>query len=166
MESPIPDPICAYLRAFGYTLEARTLFNNPHSRIFVGYRFIIRCCEMIYRLKNPETVIIVLYRRIDGTKGTAPFRDLIWFLDLIFHGGFGIQRAMGLVDTYRYRHDQGISSERLMRFYRDCMGGQLMEHDGSLWVYQDVAQYRTPRQYRRARRANSTYPSPIENVSQ
>jgi len=153
--TPPPDPIRDRLEALGYQPEPRWLFNKPAMGIFSGYRFMIRQCELIYRLEDPRTVIIVLYRRVNGTRGGNGFADLVWFFEFLKWENFGVERVMGKVDTFLYRKEGGISTQRLGEFYARCMGGRLIQHEGDQWVYQELQHIVSPREYRRSQQRSS-----------
>ena len=154
MNAPPPDPIRDRLAAAGHEIEPRWLFDKPAMGIFSGYRLVVRRCEIIYRLEDPETVIIVLYRRLDGPRGNNGFADLVWFLEFLKQGDFGVRRVMGKVDTFRYRKEGGISTRRLAEFYVRCMGGRIIQHQGEAWIHQELQHIVSPRQYRRQQALN------------
>lgn len=138
-----PDPLEGALRACGLTVTDHTLSGRPGS-LYIGPRFRIRTCEMIYRRPEPGLLLIVLYRRLTAKIGTLgnPFGDLVWFLQLCTRPEFELRRIMGYVSTRHYRHENGLSDQRLTRFYQRFFDAEWMQYDGNLWLYKDVESLR------------------------
>jgi len=95
---------------------------------------------MIYRRPEPGLLLIVLYRRSDEKAGTLgnPFAELIWFLRICTRPVFELSQIMGYISTHGYRHEQGLSEQRLTRFYRHFFDAEWVDYDGSLWLGKSV----------------------------
>jgi type III secretion system regulator LcrR len=107
-------------------------------RPFIGPRCAIRSCELVYRRPEPRLLLIVLYRRIERTESLRnPFADLIWFLLQATRREFGIRRIMGFIDRDPAMPD-GLSNQRLTRFYTRFFNARHTRYDGADWLYRDV----------------------------
>ena len=139
----IHDPLRDALRAHGCCVTDHHLSDHPGS-MYIGPRFRIRHCEMIYRRPEPDLLLIVLYRRQAEKTGTLgnPFADLVWFLQMCTQPEFELNRIMGYISTYHYRHENGLSNLRLTRFYQRFFDAHSVEYDGNLWLCQSVQSLR------------------------
>jgi hypothetical protein len=145
LSSSAPDCVYAALTAEGIILAEERLFE--HSALFAGYRFEIAQAEIVYRMHDPQTVVIIRYRTHphDRKNLANPFRGMHWFLQFLCRSELGVKRVMGLVDTTLYQEQGGLTAERLLHVYQHHMGGRLIDFDGARWVYQDLVDYRSPR---------------------
>ncbi|HAS51177.1 MAG TPA: hypothetical protein DCS21_05340, partial [Gammaproteobacteria bacterium] len=55
---------------------------------------------------------------------------------------FELNRIMGYISTYHYRHENGLSNLRLTRFYQRFFDAHSVEYDGNLWLCQSVQSLR------------------------
>lgn len=145
LSSIAPNCVYAALAAEGIVLEEERLFE--HSALFAGYRFEIAQAEIVYRMHDPQTIIIIRYRthRHDRKNLANPFRAMHWFLQFLCRSKLGIKRVMGLVDTTLYQEQGGLTTARLLHVYLRHMGGRLIDFDGVRWVYLDLVDYHPPR---------------------
>lgn len=134
-----PDPLQDALRAHGCVIADHYLFDRPGS-LYIGPRFRIRDCELIYRRPEPGLLLIVLYRRLAEKTGTLgnPFTDLVWFLRLCTRPEFDLNHIMGYVSTYGYRHERGLSDQRLVQFYHRFFDAEWADYDGNRWLCKSV----------------------------
>ena len=139
----IQDPLRDALRAQGCLVTDHYLSDHPGS-IYIGPRFRIRHCEMIYHRPEPGLLLIVLYRRLAEKTRTLgnPFAELVWFLKICTQPEFELSRVMGYISTYRYRSDRGLTDERLAQFYRRFFDAEWIDYDGSLWLCKSVESLR------------------------
>lgn len=132
-----PDPLADALRALGIDLIDYCLFDNPEW--VLGPRFRLKTCELAYRLAEPDTLLVLLYRRMGTHRGLVnPFADLLWFLELATRPELAIHHVMGHVATWRFRQDGGPNDQRLTDFYLRYFQGRTRLYDGHLWLYQDA----------------------------
>jgi type III secretion system regulator LcrR len=138
------DPIRAALIEHGLRIEDHYLENQHGGGMYLGPHFRIRSCEMIYSLEEPGDLLIVLYRGLQQPVSIKnPFADLIWFLQLATQPQYGVQRVLGYISTFSYRHENGLSEERLVRFYQRFFRADWIEYDHSEWLYRDCKSLRT-----------------------
>ena len=139
----IQDPLRDALRAHGCLVTDHHLSDHLGS-IYIGPRFRIRQCEMIYRRPEPGLLLIVLYRRLAEKTGTLSnsFADLVWFLRICTQPEFELHQIMGYISTHGYRHEQGLTDQRLARFYHRFFNTEWIDYDGSLWLCKSVESLR------------------------
>ncbi len=107
-------------------------------RPFIGPCCRIRACELVYRRPEPRLLLIVLYRRIERSESLRnPFADLIWFLLQATRREFGVSRIMGFIDRDP-AVPNGLSNQRLTRFYTRFFNAKHTRYDGADWLYRDV----------------------------
>lgn len=129
------DPIRAALIDRNITVRDHYLADLPGGGMYLGPHFPICHCELIYRLTDAQDLLLVLYRRLERTSSLRnPFADLIWFLQLATQPRFGLTRVLGHISTLSYRHDQGLSEERLVRFYQGFFHADWVKYDGHDWL--------------------------------
>lgn len=147
------DPIRAALMDQGMIVRDHYLSDQLGGGLYLGPHFPIRRCELIYRLTDANDLLLVLYRRLERTISLRnPFADLIWFLQLATQPRFGLVRVLGHVSTLSHQHDQGLSEERLVRFYQRFFHADWVKYDSHDWLCQTVPTLRA-RLARLARRA-------------
>lgn len=134
-----PDPLQDALRACGLAVTDHTLSGHAGS-LYIGPRFRIHHCEIIYRRPESGLLLVVLYRRLaDRTRTLAnPFADLLWFLRLCTRPEFDLCRILCCVSTDRYRDQNGLTDARMARFCRHVLGASWIQYDGHPWLYRDV----------------------------
>lgn len=140
----VQDSLQDALRTQGCLITDHHLSDRPGS-MYVGPRFRIRQCEVIYRRPEPGLLLIVLYHRLAEKTGTLgnPFADLVWFLRICTQPEFELSQIMGYICTYGYQHEQGLTDQRLTQFYRRFFNAEWINYDGSLWLYKRVESLRT-----------------------
>lgn len=166
------DAVLRALARDGIPVDEVRAFDDPHSPFVEGYRITIEGAEIVFRVLDRETVVIVLYRRtaMHATLRTA-FTGLIRFADRLRSRDLGVKRLVGVVDTSSYRPEGGLSDDRLERFYR-LMGARRIspgEVPGltplalpwytarrTVWVALELDDFRPPRAYRRGREEPTT----------
>ena len=134
------DPIRAALVARGLSVQDHHLFDRTGpGGIYLGPHFRIRSCELIYRLTNADDLLLVLYRRLERTPSLRnPFAELIWFLQLATEPRFRLVRVLGHVSTFSHQHENGLSEERLVRFYQRFFRAGWVRYDGHDWLCRDA----------------------------
>ena len=139
------DPIRAALIGQGLTVHDHYLSDQPDSAgLYLGPQFQIRSCELIYRLTDAGDLLLVFYRRVEHTPSLRnPFADLIWFLQLASQPRFGLKRVLGYISTFGHRHENGLSEERLVRFYQRFFQADWVTYDQHDWLCQDIQALRT-----------------------
>lgn len=132
------DPLRLAVEAHGIETTDQYLFGHPGSE-YIGPKFRIQNCEMVYRLAEADLLMIVLFRRLARSPSIRnPFAELLWFILLATEPRFGIRRIMGSIETFEYAHENGLSNERLTRFYERFFAAQTTRYDGSIWLYRDI----------------------------
>ena len=133
------DPIRAALIEQGLAVDDHYLSESEDGGIYLGPHFRIRNCELIYRLTDADDLLLVLYRRLQQTHSLRnPFADLIWFLQLATEPRFGLARVLGYISTLSYRHENGLTEERLVRFYQRFFQADWIKYDSHDWLCQEV----------------------------
>ncbi|CAK0770664.1 conserved hypothetical protein [Gammaproteobacteria bacterium] len=133
-----PDPLADALQAMGIDLADHCLFDHPEW--VLGPRFRLKTCELAYRRPQPDTLLVLRYRRLDVHRGLVnPFADLLWFLELATRSEFAIRHVMGYVSTWLFRQDGGPDDDRLAAFYLRYFRGHTRRYDGHLWLHQEAS---------------------------
>lgn len=134
-EQRLLDPVEQELKAQGIVMEASWLFDLPNLGIRNGTKIIVRSTEIVYRVLDDKTVLVVLYRKELTMRQSLcfSFSALFWFLRFLVNHVPSIQVVTGLVDVYPYASDCGITSKRLSEFYQRC-GAEEVQIDGLQWV--------------------------------
>ncbi len=94
--------------------------------------------KIVYRLKNPETLIIVLYEALKKTRGMRnPFYEFLWFIDFLKTKDTGVKRVEGMAKVYPGEHISVLSSDRLLKFYKKWINVKVAEitPGGGEWIY-------------------------------
>jgi hypothetical protein len=135
----LDEPIRGALEAQGIPTEDSRLFDQPDS-MYVGPRFRICTCEMVFSIPEPGLMLLNLFRRLAPPTGALnhPFADLLWFLLLVTEPRFGLHRIMGYVDTSEYAAEGGLNDHRLRLFYERFFQARQTRYDRSTWFYRDV----------------------------
>ncbi|MCP3880304.1 MAG: hypothetical protein GY701_18220 [Sulfitobacter sp.] len=138
------DPIREALIDRGLDVQDHHLSRRlDGGGMYLGPQFRIRSCELVYRLTDADELLLVLYRRLESSGSLRnPFADLIWFLQLATQPRFGLARVLGYVSNFSYRHENGLSEERLVRFYQRFFRADWVEYDGGDWLCQDATTLR------------------------
>jgi type III secretion system regulator LcrR len=155
VQQEIEDPIRPVLAAQG--VEAVPKPARPGSPLIDGYRIEIKGLEIVYRMWDPETCLLVLVRRLDQVGGLRnPFAGLIWFVELVKANCPSVKRVAGKVDTSNYTADAGLDDDRLRGFYAlfetYLAAVPLNPVFPSVWVCLELADYRPLRENLRRRR--------------
>ena len=152
------DAVYHRLVAEGLNPERRGALGRADSPILEGYAFVRDGYEMVYRVEQEKTLIIVSYRRKDDGRNLAnPFACMLWLFDLVTKNDLGVRYVAGKVDTLIEPIERGLSRERLTRFYTRHLGAKIVEvtQDGvtEKWIIGETATYRSPRARYKAKKA-------------
>ncbi|MEE4378695.1 MAG: hypothetical protein V2J55_14480 [Candidatus Competibacteraceae bacterium] len=133
------DPLRSALEARGLAITDHHLYDDDPTSPYVGPRFRIRNCEMIYSWGMHGDLLLILYRRLEKTVSVRnPFADLIWFLGLATRPEFGVRRVLGYISIFDHHAENGLSRERLIRFYQQFFSAEWIQYDGDRWLYRDI----------------------------
>lgn len=94
--------------------------------------------KIVYRLKNPETLIIVLYEVLQKTRGMKnPFYEFLWFIDFLKTKDTGVKRVEGMAKVYPGKHASVLPAHRLVQFYKKWINVKVAERTpgGGEWIY-------------------------------
>jgi type III secretion system regulator LcrR len=150
--SQYAHPLTLALIAEGLEITPMRLSRHSSS-MFLGLRFEAGASEIVYRLIDPQNVIVVLYRRLKEISGLRnPFKDFIWFLEFLTRKELGLERVMGMTKQLS-GSPGGLSSRRIAKFYKECLNAKTLGwHGENEWVYLDLKDYKTLRQCRAERK--------------
>ena len=130
------DPVTCLLNAKGITVRNHYLSGTT---IVTGGAVRLNACELVYRMDDNETVIIVFYCRLNPAVGLKnSFRDLISFCALIAEELPAVRFITGKAEPLASRDSGAISKERLLAMYRRHIGTSLRDD----WLYFELDDYR------------------------
>lgn len=84
--------------------------------------------KIVYRLKNEETLVMVLYEVISKTRGMKnPFYEFLWFIDFLKTNNTGVKRIEGMAKVYPGDHARVLPAHRLAQFYKKWINVKVAE---------------------------------------
>jgi type III secretion system regulator LcrR len=145
------DRVTQKLRSLGYEVNDYKLSGTS---LILGGSFCTKCSEIVYRVEQDDTVIIVVYRRTAPRQGLAsPFADIIWFIELLTDESLGIRRVKAMIRQLFKDVKDGLSARRMKQFYIEYLGGRTLDwEDGDEWLYLDLKNYEPVRHIRKPKR--------------
>ena len=113
--------------------------------------------EIVYRLKNPKIVVIVLYRILKKPKGIQnPFKEFNWFLEFLNRDDIPVERIEGVAKEFPGEHVSTLSVHRLKKFYKKWLGAKSERNQfGQEWLYGYLKDYRPLRHFRDLQKSSS-----------
>jgi hypothetical protein len=120
------------LVAAGLAPRPAPLNDADGSPILAGHSVVLGRTEIVFRLFDPATVLLVRIQRVETAPGLdSPLQGIARFVALLAHGReeTGVRRVLGIVATGPYRALGGLDDERLAAFYRRLHGAEWLQPD-------------------------------------
>lgn len=141
-------PLTLALVEDGFTVNPERLSDHAQSML-LGLRFQVGTSEIVYRLVDAQTLVVVLFRRIRPAPGLmSPFKDIVWFAEYVIRLDLGIKYALGRIKP-PMNAQGGLPAPRIAAFYKKYLGAETLGwHDHVEWVVLDLDRFTTPRRLR------------------
>jgi hypothetical protein len=106
------------------------LDDREGSPILAGHLIVLGRTEIVFRLLDPATLLLVRIRRLEAAPGLeSPLQGIARFVSLLARSRdeTGVRRVVGIVATSPYRAMGGLDDERLAAFYRRLHGAERLD---------------------------------------
>lgn len=156
--------LAAALAAAGLEPRLSPLLGQPGSPLPAGHAVVLGRIEIVSRLLDPTTVLIVRVHRLEAAPGLgSPLQGIARFVAVLARtrGETGLERVVGAVNTGLFRDAGGLDDDRLGAFYRrlhgaqeidastlpglDALDRQLAGKGGARWVGLELDRFRGER---------------------
>jgi len=136
-------PLTTKLLSLGISVESEHIGK---SGSFWGMKCLFPKSELTYRLPDERVVVILKYKRLEPRRSLAnPFRDFLWFVELLTDKSLGLKWVMGAPKPLATDLPT-MPVEKLSRFYKAFLRGQTLGwRDGVEWLCLDLDTYMNPR---------------------
>lgn len=155
------DCVTEYLKQEGYRVVDEMMGNSP---IKLGNAVYWRYSKFTYKVEPEDTLVIICYERLGLQRGLGNgFRDIFEWLTAIKENVKAIKHVTGRVNALVATEvKNGLSTEKLLRFYRDIMQSPSADEMGESWFRFDLD---TLKNFRSHYRANAKKHRPQRAIS-
>lgn len=143
------DSVTAYLQENGYRVVDEMMGNSP---IKLGQAVFWRHSKFTYKVEQEDVLVIICYERVGKPRGLGNgFRDIFEWLTAIKENVPEIKEVTGRVNALVATDvEKGLTTEKLLRFYRDIMQSPTADELGESWFRFDISTLKNFRSHYRA----------------
>ena len=139
------DCVTEFLKREGYRVVDEMMGNSP---IKLGNAVFWRHSKFTYKVEPEDTLVIICYERMGKQRGLGNgFRDIFEWLTAIKNNLKQIKQVTGRVNALVATDvSNGLTTDKLLRFYRDIMQSPSADEIGESWFrfeLDDLKNFRT-----------------------
>jgi len=134
------DPVAVGLHQQGVLVLPYRITSGSRP---IGSRFEKDGCEIVYRYDPPDTVVIIIFRRLIERRGIRnSFKPIHWFLGWLAQEVDVVTRVIATAGTPQSKETQGPAPGQLIAFYKRHFRAVHLKFEwGKEWLQLDLQAY-------------------------